>query len=128
MRLTIKGKLPTLNEHDGANRANRYLGAKLKREATANVFWQIKAQRKRKLKGRYFYRLTWYCENERTDPDNIEFAKKYIFDGLIEAGIIENDGWKQVAGTMSFFRIGEPRVEIQTHRADEQILILVEEK
>lgn len=49
-------------------------------------------------------RLT-YCE-ERTnrDPDNIAAAKKFILDGLVKAGIIQNDGWKQVLGWQERFR------------------------
>lgn len=60
------------------------------------------------------FHFTWYCPNKRKDPDNISFAKKFILDGLQVAGVIENDGWKQIAGFSDAFYLDKqnPRVEL----------------
>jgi hypothetical protein len=59
--------------------------------------------------------ITWYCKNEKKDPDNISFAKKFICDGLVSAGVLENDGWKQIQGFEDIFIVDKinPRVEIE---------------
>lgn len=57
----------------------------------------------------------WYCKNQKKDPDNISFAKKFILDGMVKAGVLENDGWKQVAGFQDEFYLDKqhPRVEVE---------------
>ena len=44
MKLTYKGKLPSLNELINAGRTNKYVGAKVKRELTQDLAWIFKAQ------------------------------------------------------------------------------------
>lgn len=59
-------------------------------------------------------RFVWYCKNRREDPDNIHFKKKFILDGAVNAGLLENDGWRQIAGFEDVFKVdkGNVRVEI----------------
>ena len=61
------------------------------------------------------FKFTWYRKNRRTDPDNIAFAKKFLLDAMEEVGIIDNDGWKNVAGFIDDFFVDKsnPRVEIE---------------
>jgi hypothetical protein len=54
---------------------------------------------------RAHFEFTWIEANKRRDPDNIAAAKKLLFDGMIVAGLIENDGWKQVASFKDTFEI-----------------------
>lgn len=58
--------------------------------------------------------FTWYCKNKRRDPDNIASAKKYIIDGLVDAKILSEDGWKQIEEFRDRFRIDKdnPRIEV----------------
>ena len=45
--------------------------------------------------GRVHLSFVWFCRNRRKDPDNISSAgRKIILDGLVSAGILQNDGWK----------------------------------
>ena len=62
-----------------------------------------------------FLHITWYCKDKRRDPDNVAAAVKFIWDGLVAAGVIENDGWTQNAGWTNRFEVDEdnPRVEIE---------------
>lgn len=59
--------------------------------------------------------MTWYCKNKRRDKDNIMAGQKFIFDGLVEANVIKNDGWAQIGDVSHLFKIDKdnPRVEIQ---------------
>lgn len=59
--------------------------------------------------------ITWYCKNKRQDKDNIMAGQKFIFDGLVEAGVIENDGWAQIGDVAHLFEVDKknPRIEIR---------------
>ncbi len=114
--IPLKG-IPTLNEHDNANRSNRFGGATMKKNAT-----NLCATYVRQAMNKGFelgelpvnMKFDWYCENRRVDPDNRAFSRKYIFDGMQSAGLIKNDNWKfTTEWTDAFFVDKEnPRVEI----------------
>ena len=59
--------------------------------------------------------IIWYCKNRRKDKDNITAGVKFILDGLVNAGVIENDGWAQVGNIFHMFKVDKenPRVEIE---------------
>lgn len=117
MKLTIPGPLPGLNEYIEAERRNRYKGAAMKRKVQRAVELCSKTQlRKFCPAGPVWMKYTWYERNKRRDKDNISsFGRKVIQDGLVKAGILENDGWKQIEGFSDLFRIDEkrPRVEVE---------------
>lgn len=95
MEYVIKGKLATLNEHDGANRRNRFLGAKMKHEMTDLVMWQVKG--KPAISGPCILSFHWYYSS-RADFDNIRFACKYVLDGMVKAGVLVDDNQKHILG------------------------------
>lgn len=66
------------------------------------------------IDGRVKVGITWYCKNQKIDPDNLSFAKKFVIDGLVAAGVIDNDGWKNILGFEDRFEVDKvnPRVEI----------------
>lgn len=115
--IPLKG-IPSLNEHDNANRSNRFGGASMKKKATSLCATYVK-----KAMNEGFsineqpadLKITWYAENRRKDKDNIAFAVKYIFDGMIDAELLENDGWQQIGDWENVFEIDKeyPRVEIE---------------
>lgn len=53
-----------------------------------------------------FITFTWVEVDCRRDPDNIAAAKKFILDALVTAGILKNDGWKQIRGWTDIFEVG----------------------
>lgn len=92
MQLTLP-PLTDLNTYIRAERSSRYIAAKMKRQETEKVAWLAKTQLKLvdKLKKITFI---WKHPNRRKDMDNVEFSQKFVWDGLVDAGIIESDSWR----------------------------------
>jgi len=114
LKIIIKGELPDLNTHLSAINHNRFIGAKMKKEATELVVWIAKKYVTRKLLPPYHITFNWYCKDKRKDPDNIIYAKKFILDGLQVAGVIPQDTWNTISGfTDNLFLDKEnPRIEV----------------
>ena len=99
-KITIPGKLPSLNQYIQACRTNAYKGNQLKQveQRTCEVYI------KNALRGRRIYRpvkiyYKWYEKDTRRDLDNISsMGRKIIQDALVATGAIANDGWKQIVG------------------------------
>jgi hypothetical protein len=103
-----------LNTYIQKERSNKYLGAKIKREETELIAWECKRQALKKINHPVIINYLWVVVNKRKDKDNIAFAKKFIQDGLVMAGILKNDGWNDITGFSDSFKLGkEEKVEIE---------------
>ena len=68
-----------------------------------------------KFKKRIFIHYTFYEPNTRRDKDNIAgYFHKVFQDALVQAGCIENDGWKNIKGWTDDFEVDKkfPRIEV----------------
>jgi hypothetical protein len=112
----VKGELTDLNKYIKALNGNRWSGNAIKQLETQRIYFEAKAAKIPAVK-RYPVRIVyhWYCADQRKDVDNVAFAKKFINDGLVLAGILENDSRKYIAGFSDEFFIDKhnPRVEIK---------------
>jgi|APSaa5957512622_1039677.scaffolds.fasta_scaffold34448_1 hypothetical protein len=113
----ILGRLDGLNKVTNSNRSHWSLGAKSKRDNTDAVALAPDVINAAALPLEAFpchVHIDWFEPNMRRDPDNITSAKKFVFDGLQKAGIIENDGWKQLRGFSDSWYVDKenPRVEV----------------
>ena len=104
-----------MNEYVSAERASRYKGAEIKRKNEEIIMLSIRQQ----LRGVHIRALVeiyyvWVVQNERTDRDNIAFAKKFIQDALVSAGVLIDDGWKYVVGFSDRFEVDKnnPKIEV----------------
>lgn len=117
MKLIVPGTLPTLNEMINAAKAHQQVYEKMKKVADHTVSWTAKAVMMknpyRPIRADYF--ITWYRPNMQTDKDNVIAGQKFIFDGLQQAGLIQNDGWKQIGKITHELFVDKlnPRVEIE---------------
>jgi Holliday junction resolvase RusA-like endonuclease len=113
VKLIIPCELTDLNTYIQAERGNKFVAADIKKDMTQICC--LYAKRLQPITSKVKIICTWYCKNQKKDPDNISFAKKYILDGLVKAGVLQNDGWKQIAGFEDYFVVDadKPRVEIQ---------------
>lgn len=103
IEIFIYGTLPGLNELINVSRGTKGRGSLLaaatqKKEATNRVAYRIISMRLEPITKPIHVDFLWAEESKRRDPDNIISAKKYCLDGMVKAGLIENDGWKQIDG------------------------------
>lgn len=112
----------TLNKYITAERQNRIVGANIKKQETSLAAMQIRSAMNRGVEPFAWpckLRFIWHVKNRRQDPDNIAFMKKYILDGMQEAGFIPNDSLRFVTGFTDDFVIdGENIVEIEPEVSD----------
>ena len=114
IKLIIPGELVDLNTYISAERRNRYAGAKIKQEMTDYITLLAKRLKTEiRTPVRLVYR--WYCKDKRKDKDNVAFAKKFIQDGLVNAGVLKNDGWNDIEGFTDEFYVDKqnPRIEVE---------------
>lgn len=115
-KLTINGRLIGLNEYTKVNRTNPYLANKIKREQEQLISYNAMKCKLEKVRTYPIgLRIHWYESNARRDIDNITFAVKFILDGLVKSGHIENDSQKYVISIEHIVDIDRvnPRVEVE---------------
>lgn len=80
------------------------------------IGWEIKSQlRGVQVKNSCYVKFRWYEANKKRDLDNVAFAKKFIFDALVDCGVLKNDSRKYVVGFSDDFYIDKvnPRIEVE---------------
>ena len=91
----IPGRFVSLNEF---YRMDRFEQWRTKQEHDERVAWCAKAAKLMPCRRRILYHVLWVEPNRKRDLDNVAFAKKFIQDGLVKAGIIGNDTYHEIAG------------------------------
>ena len=116
-KFVIPHELMDLNKFINLQRSNRYAGAKAKKDQTSLCTMYIKRAMANGLKVDKYpitVKFKWVMPNRRKDKDNIAFAKKFLLDSMQDAGLIVNDGWKEIDGFEDTFEVDKdnPRVEV----------------
>ena len=112
-KFTIPGRFVSLNEYVNAERSRRNYGAAIKRDETNKA--KKAAEGMPHFEHPVWLSFKWIEKDSRRDLDNIAFAKKFILDGLVKAGVLENDSRRFVVGFEDdFSEIDKenPRVEV----------------
>lgn len=111
--ITIPGELPSMNEIIDTSKSHYAKYSKMKKEHTDLVAW-IAMTKIRKQLEKIDLDITWHCKDRMKDKDNIVAGVKFILDGLVKAGVIKGDGWKQVGDINHSFEVDKknPRIEI----------------
>ena len=107
----LEGKFTTLNQYIRAERGHLYKAAEIKKTETARVKYScigILPVENYPVSIQFI----WSRHNHRTDPDNIAFAKKFILDGLVEAGVLAGDSFKQISGFSDTFTLEADGVNV----------------
>lgn len=119
-KFTIHGRLDGLNDYIKACRSNKYAGNTMKHKNQGYVeMGIIQACAEGKLKKICKYpvklKITWHEPNSKRDIDNIVFATKFIQDALVNRGMLENDGQKQISGISHEVLTDKkhPRIEVE---------------
>ena len=112
--IVIPGELPDLNQIISASKDHWGSYSSLKKANTQLVAFCTKQATKRRYK-KIDLDITWYCKDKRKDKDNIMAGTKFILDGLVQAGVIQNDGWANIGEIRHKFDLDkqDPRVEVK---------------
>lgn len=105
MQIEIPLKLPSLNEYIDACRANKYAGAKMKKNIEEAIGWFINPLPR--FESPVTISFHWIESNKRRDYDNIAFAKKFILDSLVKCHKLKDDNRRFVTSFTDTFEIGE---------------------
>lgn len=118
------GELPTTNEIVAVSKRHHMAYAGMKKKYTRLV--ALQAGKLPKVEKADF-EITWFCKNKRKDKDNIMGGQKFIFDGLVQANVLENDGWKQIGNVAHLFEVDKdnPRVEVKIKVQEEYNLFQI---
>jgi hypothetical protein len=114
-RYWVPGPLPSQNDMIAAAKGFRGRGIGY---STMKKLWTLEAARAAQRAGlpliaRGRFTLIWHGESQRRDPDNISAGIKFILDGLVVAGILENDGWAQVSSIAHEFVLDKERPGVE---------------
>lgn len=113
--LELGWRMPGLNEYVRAERGSARAAAAMKREQTGMVAAAARAARLPRFERPVMVSFTWVEPNRRRDVDNVEFAKKFVLDGLVQAGVLPDDSPAHVRATRDRVRYagrGSVTVEI----------------
>ena len=110
------GEMTSLNDYISVERTNRFMAASVKKAETEGI--ALLARNAAPIPDDAYpvsVYFKWYVKDRRKDPDNIAYAKKFILDGLQDAGIITNDSFKCISHFSDDFFVDklEPRVEVE---------------
>lgn len=95
-KLYLDFQFPTLNDYTKALKKFRLEGQRMKTQYTDDVSYQCKIQKIQPYTQPIQLAFIYYEKRANRDPDNIVFAKKFILDGLVNAGIVPNDTQKYI--------------------------------
>lgn len=110
--VTIEHRFVSLNEYVDRERANRYAAAAIKKKETGIAEEAMKELRP--IDEPCFILFNWYVTNKRRDLDNIAFAKKFILDGAVKAGILKSDNVQYVTGFSDYIKYDDKeKVEVR---------------
>jgi hypothetical protein len=92
MIITLTEDLPpTLNDQIKDARAGWRVSAHVKKQWTSRIAIAANNLDKFNTDDKVWCEFHWYVKNFGRDADNVAAAAKYIFDGLVKAGIIPDD-------------------------------------
>lgn len=115
MMIVVPGRFAGLNEFIDANRRKRgrwSAGNAMKQKDQKRIIQYLPDV---KLKKPVYIEYVYYEPNSRRDKDNVSgYFHKIFQDACVQAGVLQNDGWKNIIGFADEFHVDQknPRIEI----------------
>lgn len=85
---------PTLNKIICNARRSKYASSSEKKKWTQDI--AILSSELKPYNDMVWLKFEWKVFNQKRDPDNIAAAAKFILDGLVAAGVIQDDSLKYI--------------------------------
>ena len=102
--------LPTLNEMIRTARGNKFASAAQKKKYTDLVAMEIMVQTEQPHFDAISLDITWIETKKKRDPDNVTGGGlKYLMDGIVAAGIIDDDDRDHVASATNRIAVSDSR-------------------
>lgn len=101
--------LPTLNEMIRTARGNKYAAAAQKKKYTNLVAEEIMVQTDRPHYDAVALDIAWIETKKKRDPDNVYASIKFLCDGIVAAGIIDDDDRDHVASITNRIAVSDSR-------------------
>lgn len=103
----IPGQLPGLNEIIEAAKVRRGAWSKYGDMKDAHSAYIVTLIRQAKLEKMDYISVSfeWVEPTRKRDKDNIAAGKKFILDAMKAAGVIANDGWKNIESLHDTFTV-----------------------
>ena len=121
-KLVISGRLNNLNDYTNACRTHRQKGGQMKHKNEQKVLQAIYEQLPRiRIRKPVTIAYIWYEKDRRRDLDIVSsFGRKVIQDALVDAGVLKNDGWKEIRGFSDRFAVDadNPRIEVEIEETE----------
>lgn len=121
LRFEIPGRFPGMNEIVEAAKAHYKRYAEMKRTYTDMVAWCAKAAKVPPM-DRVRISIVWVEPDNRRDFDNVSAGQKFLLDGLVQAGVLQNDTrWyvRSVAHTVKTDKTN-PRVIVTLEEVEQE--------
>ncbi len=96
VQIWFPGAWPDLNWYINVERGSAQAAARIKASYTAAAEMIAQSAGVGRMNTPCAITCTWYVTDRRKDPDNIAFAIKFLLDGLVRAGVLPNDGQKEI--------------------------------
>lgn len=107
----IPCEICNLNEYIKAERSNRFIAANIKKKTTQTCCLFAKSLNL-DLNAQYDIVVNWWTKNKKIDSDNVFFGVKFILDGVVDAGKLLGDGYKQIRHIHHNRFIGDSKIEV----------------
>lgn len=104
----IDSNLPTLNEYIEAERKALHLASSLKKRFT-EICARYALGLPKNIDGCYDVIFRFYRSDNRHDSDNVFFGKKFILDGLTQAGVLKSDGRKMIRHNLDLIYLSKSK-------------------
>lgn len=109
LTLFLDFPLPTLNEMMRTARGNKFASAAQKKKYTDLVAVEMMVQTELPHFEAISLDITWIETKKKRDPDNVFSAVKFLMDGIVAAGIIDDDDRDHVASIINRIAVSDSR-------------------